>query len=502
MNIEKKKIYINDSPHWFKILLFLTIFIGAVLIGTDINSDMYFLIPTGKYILENGFPVKDFLSMHSSMDIIVQQWLSDIIFYGIYKILGEAGLIALVFVCFAVYSVLIFKLCRLISSNFFISYLAVFLSNFYMAALFMQSRPQLFTYIIIVCELLALEYFLKTQKAIYLAVLPVLSVLLINLHSSMWLMLLVFMLPYIAQAIPIKIGKIKQEPCCKLWQLIITAFAIALCGLINPYGIKAEMYLFSSYGNENINSLIGEMRPTTMGEYYGKAFLGFVALVIVLCIIYKKGRFQLHHALMILGTIVLALSSYKGMAYFFIVAIPAFTYYFKDVQFKMSKSSKPKNKNEKFKRSLLIGVFCVLLVALAGTLFNVETDTEKQKESQTVSEKAQGFMECLEKEDKKNMVLYAGFNTGAYLEFNGYKPYLDARAELFLEDNNHEFDYFSEYYSLVDGSVYYKDVLDKYAFTHLVVEKKEHYLQNSLQHDSDYELIYSDEYYSLYKKAQ
>ena len=50
--------------------------------------------------------------------------------------------------------------------------------------------------------------------------------------------------------------------------------------------------------------------------------------------------------------------------------------------------------------------------------------------------------------------------------------------------------------------MYYKDFLDKYGFTHLVVEDKEAYLLNSLQHDSDYELIYSDEYYSLFEKAR
>lgn len=501
VSIENKRININNAPRWFKVLMLLSVFIGAVLIKTEIDADMYFLLPTGKYILENGFPVKDFLSMHSSMDIIVQQWLSDIIFYGIYKILGEAGLIALVFICFAAYSVLIFKLCRLISSNFFISVIAVFISNFYVANLFMQTRPQIFTYIIIICELLALEYYIKTKKAAYLAVLPVLSVLLVNLHCSMWLMLLVFMLPYIAQAIPIKIGKIKQEPCCKLWALLITAAAVVLCGLINPYGIKAELYLFSSYGNEDINSLIGEMQPTNLTELYGVIFFAFVGLIVILCIAYKKGSFQTHHALLILGTLVLALSSYKGMVYFFICAVPAITYYFKDVEFMITLSNKPESKKEKRTRGALIGVFCVLLCALAGTFVYIQNGTEKQNESLTIPEKSVGFLEVLNEEDKENMVLYAGFNTGAYLEFNGYKPYIDARAELFLEDNNHEFDYFSEYCSLINGNVYYKDVLDKYGFTHLVVEGKRKHLLNSLQHDSDYELIYSDEYYSLYKKV-
>ena len=73
MNIEKKKTNINNAPRWFKALMLLSVFVGSVLINTEIDADMFFMLPTGKYILENGFPVTDFLSMHSSMDIIVQQ---------------------------------------------------------------------------------------------------------------------------------------------------------------------------------------------------------------------------------------------------------------------------------------------------------------------------------------------------------------------------------------------------------------------------------------------
>ena len=55
VSIENKRININNAPRWFKALMLLSVFIGAVLIKTEIDADMYFLLPTGKYILENGF---------------------------------------------------------------------------------------------------------------------------------------------------------------------------------------------------------------------------------------------------------------------------------------------------------------------------------------------------------------------------------------------------------------------------------------------------------------
>ena len=43
------------------------------------DSDMYFLIATGREILENGIPHTNVWTIDSSSGIIVQQWLYDVI---------------------------------------------------------------------------------------------------------------------------------------------------------------------------------------------------------------------------------------------------------------------------------------------------------------------------------------------------------------------------------------------------------------------------------------
>lgn len=88
------------------------------------------------------------------------------------------------------------------------------------------------------------------------------------------------------------------------------------------------------------------------------------------------------------------------------------------------------------------------------------------------------------------------------MEFHGYHPYIDGRAELFLKAKNGQFDYFDEYLDADSGRSYYRDFLDKYGFTHLVVPTEQNHLYASIVHDSDYEQGYSDENYTVFVKKK
>jgi hypothetical protein len=104
----------------------------------------------------------------------------------------------------------------------------------------------------------------------------------------------------------------------------------------------------------------------------------------------------------------------------------------------------------------------------------------------------------VEHEDQDGMVLYTGYNDGGYAEFMGFKPYIDPRAEVFVEKNNHKADVMKEYHDLQFGELYYKDLLDQYGFTHLLISKGD-ILITYLPHDDAYEKIYEDEIYQIYR---
>ena len=58
------------------------------------------------------------------------------------------------------------------------------------------------------------------------------------------------------------------------------------------------------------------------------------------------------------------------------------------------------------------------------------------------------FADYLDENASHDIKLFTGYNDGAYMEYRGYKCYIDPRAEVFLKNNNHVEDIINEYYDL------------------------------------------------------
>ena len=131
----------------------------------------------------------------------------------------------------------------------------------------------------------------------------------------------------------------------------------------------------------------------------------------------------------------------------------------------------------------------VALGALVGLLVsqpdNAANTADKENAVKITRTEALGdIVRILDRENCDDFVIFTDFGTGQYLEFKGYHPYIDGRAELFLKKNNKEFDYLNEYVRLCNAKLYYKDFLNKYNFNYIIVEKTNYYLYTSLSHTS------------------
>ena len=497
---EKKRININDAPKWFKALYILAPVAGLLLISLQLDNDFYFIYKTGEHIVNNGFPTTDFLSMHSSMHIIVQQWLSAVIYYYIYKALGTAGAIGFVILCYGLFCVLMHKLTRLITDNLFISSVFSFVADVLAAPMFERTRPQAMTMLLILLALYLLESFVKKGKLIYLCGLPLISLALINLHAAMWAMLFVFAAPYGVAAIPFKFKKIKQEPCCSFVKLAVCGIICFAVGFINPYGFEAMKYITTSFGSQEINKLIIEMQHTSLADAWGIVLFSVLAVFLCLAVVAKNKSFTTRFVLLFLGTTLMALMNAKSIAYFIVGGIPAFAYMFKDAKIMLTIDERKRDNKEKKKLAFLIVMFVAMIGVLGGVIAfqagNAES-VENQEEAEYRS--LDKIIEILDKEDKEDIVLFASFNQGQYLEFHGYHPYIDGRAELFLKKNNKEFDYLKEYNDIRGARIYYKDFVDKYHFNYLIVDDAPSYLSTSLDNDGNYELVYKSKQARLYK---
>ena len=93
----KNKFKINIK---FLYLLYFIPFIIYFKTIIQIGLDIWYMINEGRYILNNGFPYIDVFTFHEGFKLVIQQWLSNIIFYLVYKLIGEKGLVLFSFLIF------------------------------------------------------------------------------------------------------------------------------------------------------------------------------------------------------------------------------------------------------------------------------------------------------------------------------------------------------------------------------------------------------------------
>ena len=489
--MKKIKIFFDNFQKWKPnnistlIILLIPIFLFLIL-EFKVDNDLWFLINTGKTILKDGFIKEEIFTIHENLHFIPQQWLSSIIFYLIYFNFQEIGMFFFCLICLLLINFLIYKLALLINENQKkLALLTTVLISSLLVISFITTRPQIFDIIIFLLEFYILEtYLLKNNKKI-LFLLPLLSLLLINLHASMWLLLFVFLLPYYAEYIINKIKKINNNFTIK--NLFIITILMLCVGFINPYKTEAVAYLFNSYGVNYINSLISEMRPITINnnlEIYGLFFLGMYSFY------YNKKNNKIRYIFLYLGCLYLALNHYKCLMHLLLSLVLILNYNFKNI-FKEKKIAFILPKKYQISFYILI----VLIVIILGS--NVSIKYEKDSLEYQLLTK---LKEVAPKND--NLKIYTGYNIGGYLEYYGYKTYLDPRAEVFLKSNNKKADILLEYVNLQVGSLLYQDFLNKYEFDYLVIEKED-FLSIYLQKEKNYELIYDDKVnYCIYKRLK
>ena len=487
------KMSSDKLPRWLIAVLLIIPIVLACFQTRIIDNDFYFLYPTGEYIVKHGFPHTDILSMHTTMKIVVQQWLSSVLFYFTYSQFGKYGVIALIYICYSIINYLLYRLSLLITGNRLLSILLTWLSGFFLFFHFMVSRPHIFTYIVILLEVIILEKYVQTSKKAFLIALPVLSVLQINLHAAMWPMIIIFMAPYIVSA-ALSLTKQYKKYACGSFFPLLTAMMISIAvSFINPYGITNVLYMTSTAGHDHIN-LIGEMGSTSAESLFGLAFFALLFVMGIICFVKKDHPFAIRFFLLFAGTLFIALKHYKGIPYFLLFGIPSFGYMLKNVNFVISLP----HKKSKLKSILLVTFISISFVSLCFQLRGFSKIINQDKLDRYGQLDA--VIDLLDRQNEE-ITLFTDFDDSQYFEFHNYPAFVDGRVELFLKKNNGECDYFEEYYDFVKGKTYYKDFIDKYHFNYLVFNKK--ISQNvylPIMHDDDFEIIHESEGVYLFKR--
>lgn len=468
------------------------------------DSDTFFLAATGRYIVENGIvPVINPFVIHENFGIIVQQWLFDVLIYGIYGAWGNLGLYVFLATAYFVTMLMLYKYFGLYTQNTKAKTIILIISGILYLS-FAVARPTIFSFPLLLTLLYCLEKYRSTNHKRYLAVMPLISLIQVNIHASMWPMMYVLMMPYIFPFTILRKGNIKDQ--FKTWfqrnkYILLTIVPMIGVGFLNPNGWKGMTYVLQSYGSATGGVQISELASPTLDSIWGITILA--AVVCFSIYTYKiKEKFadetydmqeEFTRLSMSAGVLILACMHIRNLWYLILGATPMVLLVLKNCKFKLRK----KETEITLWNLVRINFVCVVLIAFFGyIMFSIGAYSQNTTIDSTLAPIVAA--DYLDQHKDEDIVLYTEFNNGAYMEWRGYQVYMDARPELFQKKINNKEDIYSEYCQVAKGSINYEEFLGKYNFTHLIVSQHTIF-DMYLSLNPSYEATVSGNGYTLYQ---
>lgn len=227
------------------------------------DNDMWWMMSTGRYILENKtFPKINPFIIHKDFNIIIEQPLLAILNYRIFSLFGVNGLRCLSGLFYIIDGILIYVWVGNYSNDKITKYFSLIIYT-WIILLYINTRPTIISLGIMLIELIILNKVQNNYKKKYLLFwLLLLSIIEINIHSALWWMLFIIMFPYIMPNIFSKNVIPQFIKNIKLYCPIMIGMFLA--GFINPYGINNILFLFKSMNNTKLFQNILEMQNPTI----------------------------------------------------------------------------------------------------------------------------------------------------------------------------------------------------------------------------------------------
>ncbi len=314
--------------------------------------------------------------------------------------------------------------------------------------------------------------------------LALISALLINLHAAMWPVLFLLSIPYLIDSIKFRIGRIEGQGYRRIPLLVGLLFSI-LMGFANPYGLRAMTYLFNSYGNSIINNHVQEMFSPDFKSISG-LFMFSIVLAVVFIYFLVRGGTRLRYILLTVGTLYMGLSSVRSFSLFILFGLVFLSYNLKDVDLSSSMPAR--------RRAVLVTIAVLAMAFVRISRIHNTAELEKDYKPEAPVRYIKSYI------DLSKMRLYNSYDTGGYIEFSGIRAFIDSRAEIFTKKLNGKEDIFTDYCDALTGKLYYSDLIAKYSFTHLLVNKDD-LMNNCLKHDQKFKVVYQEKNYLLYERV-
>lgn len=139
-----KKIIKNN---YFYLLLLIPIII-FIIHNVWLDNDIWFILNSGKYVINNGIPHFEPFTIHRNLSFVMQQWLSATIFWTVWHYLGKKALYTFIILIGILLTILLYKLFYIVCDKKHLSVIFTVICLYFMNS-FITTRPQIFTYCIL-----------------------------------------------------------------------------------------------------------------------------------------------------------------------------------------------------------------------------------------------------------------------------------------------------------------------------------------------------------------
>lgn len=309
------------------IFVVLVISLFLILLQKVFEPDTFWHIKTGEIILKTKeIPHKDIFSIVTEgRDWTPPEWLSDVIFYLVYKAGGFEllNLFSIIIFCFSF--ILIFYLLIKRGTNIVLSAIIVTVAALSSAER-SATRPHTFSYLFMALMILLLDEYRYNHKK-YIYFLPLISLLWVNLHPESAVAVFILLSIIIMEVIKIYINKYLPEKYpflrlegelnySKLLILTIILLITFTVNFINPQGYRVFDFLYRH--PDVITKIdINEFKPLDY-EGYPKIYLSIIIFIAISILGFRKNFHNLHLTI-IFG--ILTLKFRRFLPEFFIFAL-------------------------------------------------------------------------------------------------------------------------------------------------------------------------------------
>lgn len=292
------------------------------------DSDGWFLLASGREIVEHGIPYANPWSFASYKPIVVQQWLHDVLLYGSYILAGYAGTIVYQALLAAIVALSIAFAIRGFDDRsltlprlLFCIGLALFGAGIYISV-----RPTAWSMACMCLTIGVCTRWRRTGEWRCLIALPAITMLHVNMQSAMWL-LDVFLAGCFL--LPDDLTKLKtdtpEEMLSEIFPLSIALVAMLVASFANPYGVDGARYVITSMGAASYGNVISEMKPAfeaTKGFCIVFFAVGFIPVATAAAI--GRRRIGLPLLVIVLATFIATMLHWRNIWTFSIACALAF----------------------------------------------------------------------------------------------------------------------------------------------------------------------------------